>query len=99
MAFALLQNRLVEFRMLLGGAKISQLVIGAGFGVLVVVMHSDEVMIRIIFAQPFQPALLVGEVLFVVGFLGKIPDHIWICSVTGNQPAEEKLFLLAAVRW
>src|SRR4030081_3683557 len=85
--------------MLLGGAKISQLVISAGFVVLVVVMHGDEVMIRITFAQPFQPALLVVEILFVVSFLGKIPDHIWIRSVAGNQPAEEKFFLLAAVCW
>src|SRR6195256_1600748 len=85
--------------MLLGGAKISQLVISAGFGVLVVVMHGDEVMVRIVFAQPFQPALLVVEILFVVRLLGKIPDHIWIRSVTGNQPAEEKFFLVAAVRW
>ncbi len=84
MAFALLQNRFVKFRMLLGGAKISQLVIGAGFGVLVVVMHGDEVMIRIIFAQPFQPALLVGQILFVVRLFGKIPDDIRISGVTGN---------------
>src|SRR6267143_1865164 len=56
-------------------------------------------MIRIIFAQPFQPALLVSEILFVISFLGKIPDHIWIRSVTGNQPTEEKPFLLAAVFW
>src|SRR5713226_7538985 len=85
--------------MLLRGAKISQLVIGAGFVVLVVVMHGDEVMIRIIFTQPFQPALLVGQVLFVVRFFGKIPDYIRICSVTGNKPAKKNLFLLAAVRW
>src|SRR5258708_19372868 len=85
--------------MLLGGAKVSQLVIGAGFSVLVVVMNSDEVMIRIIFTQPLQPALFVVEILFVVSFLGKIPDHIRIRSVAGNQPAEEKFFLLAAVCW
>src|ERR1700704_6096811 len=85
--------------MLLGGAKISQLVISAGFVVLVVVMYGDEVMIRIIFAQPFQPALLVGWIFFVVRLFGKIPNNIRIRSVTGNQPAEEKFFLIAAVRW
>src|ERR1035437_1004669 len=88
-AVALTQDGFVKLSVLLVGAEIRQVIIRPAVIGLVVVMHGHQMMIRIGGANVSQPVLLVGEVFLVVRFLGKIPDDVWIRSVTGNQPAEE----------
>ena len=94
---AVFEQRGVPFRMHLVAAVVRHSVVGATVVGREVSVGSDGPAVGIVVTDELDPPQLVNQVLLVIRFLGEIPVHIRVGTVTGDQPAEIQVVLGTAL--